>query len=243
MLANELDTGRVERVLRREALAQTSYIAYMYYITRPDMPRYQRVVNEFISSSVGALWQDQPDRTTPVLSPEWFARVLADVDSVYREGMRINPEAAPWTLMDSIVITDRVTLDGRATELVQVFKHQYEFTGGAHGISSTLSMLFHRKTCKTVSFKDLVGPAITKVTSIVEKYFRKQRNIPARQSLKKAGYWFDKGFTIPDNVRFDGDSIELIYNPYEIAPYAYGTIVIRLPIDEVLPFMRIPFSE
>ena len=243
MLANDLDTGRVERVLRREALAQTSSIAYMYYATRPDMPRYQRAVNEFISNSVGSLWQDQPDRITSVLSPEWFGRILADFDAVYREGMRMNPESAPWTLLDSIEITDQVVVKERKTWLAQVFKHQYEFTGGAHGLSSTISMLFHRGTGEMVFFKDLVGPAIKKITSIAESYFRKQRAIPARQSLKKAGYWFDKGFTIPDNIRFDGDNLLLIYNPYEVAPYAFGTIVIRVPIDEVLPFMRIPFSE
>lgn len=242
MLANDLDTGRVERVLRREALAQTSSIAYMYYITRTDMPRYQRVVNEFVSNSVGTLWQDQPDRTTSELSPEWFGRILADFDSVYREGMRVNPESAPWTLIDSVEITDPIVVNGRKTELVQVFKNQYEFTGGAHGISSTLSMLFDRRTGEMVFFKDLVGPAIKKVTSIVEKHFRKQRNIPARQSLKKAGYWFDKGFYIADNVRFDGTDIVVIYNPYEIAPYVFGTITIRIPFTDVSSLMRIPFS-
>lgn len=243
MLAGDLVSGRTERSIGTIEKKAISSIAYMYYETRPDMPPYQRAVNEFVSNSVGTLWQDQPDRTTSELSPEWFGRILADFDSVYREGMRVNPESAPWTLIDSVEITDQVVVKERKTRLAQVFKNQYEFTGGAHGLSSTISMLFHRGTGDMVFFRDLVGPAIKKVTSIVEKHFRKQRNIPARQSLKKAGYWFDKGFTIPDNIRFDGDNLLLIYNPYEVAPYAFGTIVIRVPIDEVLPFMRIPFSE
>lgn len=243
LFASDLDTGRVERVLRRDSLAQMSSIAYMYFVARPDMPRYQRAVNEFVSNSVGTLWQDQPDRTTAELSPAWFGRVLEDFDSVFREGMRVNPESAPWTLIDSIEITDQVVVKRRATALVQVFKRQYEFTGGAHGLSSSISMLFHRNTGEMVSFKDLMGSSIKKVTSIAESYFRKQRGIPPGQSLKKAGYWFDNGFTLPDNVRFEDDSLVLIYNQYEVAPYALGTIVIRVPIDKVLPFLRIPWSD
>lgn len=243
VFASDLDTGRVERVLRCDSLAQTSSIAYMYFVARPDMPRYQRAVNEFIASSVGTLWQDQPDRTTAQLSRAWFGRVLEEFDSVFREGMRINPESAPWTLIDSIAITDQVVVKRRATALAQVFKRQYEFTGGAHGLSSSISMLFHRTTGEMVFFKDLMGTNVKKVTAVAETFFRKQRGIPSGQSLKKAGYWFDKGFTLPDNVRFEDDSLVLIYNQYEVAPYAFGTIVIRVPIDKVLPFLRIPWSE
>jgi hypothetical protein len=40
-------------------------------------------------------------------------------------------------------------------------------------------------------------------------------------------------FVISENVMFTDDSLVLIYNPYEIAPYVMGEIRITIPLSEV----------
>ena len=243
MQSGDLVSGRVERSIGVAPRGQVSSIAYSYYASTPDMPAYQRAVNTFIAGSVGSLWQDQPDRSTSMLSREWFDTVLADVDSMCRVTRADIPEMAPWTLIDSIEISDQIVVNGRPTELVQVFRTRYQFTGGAHGLSTTLSTLFDRTTGQTVSLFTLLGSNKKKFSLLAERHFRTQQRIPRGTSLKKAGYWFEKGFQPTDNIQFEGDALVLIYNPYEIAPYVYGTIRVRLPIAEVLPLLSLPYAR
>lgn len=241
--ATDLTSGRVERRIGRDARAQTSVITYMHYITRPDMPEYQRAINAFLSNSIGSLWQDQPEISTSALNREWYTDVLALFDSMYVATIDDNPEQAPWILIDSTFIEDRVVVDGRATDLVQMYRQRYQFTGGAHGLPTMLSMLFSRTTGKMLSFQEMLGTHRKAFTAIVERYFRLQQKIPARKSLKKAGYWFTKGFAISDNVQFSKDAITIVYNPYEIAPYSYGMIAVRVPINEVIQYISLPYAK
>lgn len=241
--ATDLTSGRVERRIGRDARSQTSAISYMHYVTRADMPQYQRTVNEFLSNSIGSLWQDQPEVTTSVLRREWYSDVLALFDSMYVATIDDSPEQAPWVLIDSTFIDDSVVVAGRTTNLVQMFRQRYQFTGGAHGLPTTLSMLFSRTTGQMLSFREMLGPHRKAFTTIVERYFRVQQNIPARKSLKKAGYWFPKGFVISDNVQLRNDTITIMYNPYEIAPYSYGMIAVRVPVSEVIQYISLPSTQ
>jgi hypothetical protein len=238
----DLTSGRVQRTLGVGEQTVQSTISYVHYVTSPDMPKYQRSINKYLSNSIGSIWQDQPDHSTSELSREWYVGILAEFDSMYAHTDEVADGSHPWTLLDSTQITDPVIINGRPTELVQVYRTRYQFTGGAHGLPTTISALFNRKTGDVVSFKELLQRNSRAFTSIAERFFRKQQHIPARRSLKGAGYWFPRGFHHNDNIRFLPDSVEIIYNPYEIAPYVFGTITVRIPTLEVIPLLQLPFS-
>lgn len=240
---NELVTGHVQRSIGRGSQQTMSSISYVHYPVRDEMPVYQRRINLFISSGISSIWQDQPDRSTENPTREWFAGVLAEFDSMYSATDGLDSERAPWSLIDSTVITDPVTVLGVNSGVVQVFRTHYQFTGGAHGLPTTLSMLFSRTTGDVVSFRAMLGRNYSKFKTIAERCFRQQRGLAPRQSWKQAGYWFSKGFEPSDNVRFVSDSIEMVYNPYEIAPYSYGTILIRIPITEIAPLIQPAFLD
>ncbi len=205
------------------------------------MPMYQREINKYLSNCISSIWQDQTDHSTSELSRQWYIGVLTEFDSMYAQTDGMEDGANPWTLIDSTEITDPVVINGRPTELVQVYRTRYQFTGGAHGLPTTISALFNKKTGDVVTFKDLLQKNSRRFTSIAERYFRKQRHIPAKHTLKGAGYWFPDGFHHNDNIRFTKDSVEVIYNPYEIAPYVFGTITIRIPTTEVASLLQLPY--
>ena len=138
------------------------------------------------------------------------------------------------------MIYDSVTILGRLTDLAQVVRSRYEFTGGAHGNSFITIELFSKTTGKRLTFeKDLIIDQAG-FEKVAEAAFRKTRKIPAKSSFKKAGYWFEQGFALSQNILLTGDAITLIYNPYECAPYVMGEIRIPIPLKEIVKYIRIP---
>lgn len=239
----EITTGLVRETIQNTAQTQESRIAYAYYPTRVDMPAYQRKINEVISTAVPFRMSDE-DAPAAVqnLTKEFFAGALRTMSNRYRDYVTSMPDGneAPWVLIDSTLIYDDVLLRGKQTDIAQVVRYRYEFTGGAHGNSSIAVTLISKTTGKELTFaKDLLSDPEA-FEKIAEKYFRKERKIPAKQSLKKAGYWFDQGFGLSENVLLSNDAVTLIYNPYECAPYVMGEIRVAIPLKDIEKCISIP---
>jgi hypothetical protein len=72
----------------------------------------------------------------------------------------------------------------------------------------------------------------------VEAKFREQEAIPAEASINHTGLMFESDrFYLPENIGFTKEGIQFLYNPYEVASYADGPIVLTLPFIEVQPFL------
>ena len=243
LLAGDVSTGVVRTTVRSKGQAAESRIAYAFYLQSDSMPAYQRSINVAVSVLVPYRASDEDDvpLSSFVLSESFFSDVLMEFDKRYQQYIASANDIneAPWVLIDSTMIYDSVTILGSNTGLAQVVRTRYEFTGGAHG-NSTMSVTHVSKdTGKELSFAaDMISdlPAFEK---IAEKYFRKIRKIPAKRSLKKAGYWFDQGFGLSQNILLSNDAVTLIYNPYECAPYVMGEIRITIPLKDVATFIRV----
>lgn len=113
----------------------------------------------------------------------------------------------------------------------------YEFTGGAHGYSSTEFLNF--KPSGDCYSNDELFTQKDSIVKIAEKYFRKSQQIQGN-SINENGFWFeDDIFELPQNIGFTKDSLLLYYNPYEIAPYAFGSTEIKIPLKEVRHWISI----
>ena len=67
---------------------------------------------------------------------------------------------------------------------------------------------------------------------MVEQKFRKVYELADTASWQNNGFWFDDGFKLPQNMALTPDGLYLIYNQYEVAPYAVGTTELIVDADE-----------
>jgi hypothetical protein len=244
LVAGDVSTGVVRATITSKGQAAESRIAYAFYPrVGGSMPAYQRAINVATSVLVPfrASDEDAPPSSS-VLSESFFRDVLQDFNTRYQQYIASADDIneAPWVLIDSTMIYDSVTILGRLTDLAQVVRSRYEFTGGAHGNSFMTIALFSRTSGKTLTFEKDIIIDQAGFEKVSEAAFRKARKIPGKRSFKKAGYWFDQGFGLSQNVLLSNDTITLIYNPYECAPYVMGEIRIPIPLKEIAKYIRIP---
>jgi hypothetical protein len=151
--------------------------------------------------------------------------------SDYREAARNFSEEPPWeAYVDQKVYlhTDSLISIGIVTEI---------FSGGAHGYKTLTFLNMDPTTGKLLSKNDIFEEDFT---SFVEQRFRQEQDIPEAENINSTGFWFEnETFSLPENIGFSEEKVILIYNSYEIAPYAAGDIMMEIPLKEVVPFMKI----
>jgi len=109
----------------------------------------------------------------------------------------------------------------------------YLFTGGAHGYGATRFQHFNANSGEALSQDELLSNKEA-FTAYAEKKFREKFNIPANEAINSTGFFFDDNtFTLPENMAFTKDSVQLVYNRYEAASYAEGELELSLAKKEV----------
>ena len=118
--------------------------------------------------------------------------------------------------------------------------HEANFTGGAHPNSFTRYFNFDLKTAKLLALEDIfVEGYQQELLQTAERYFRMEREIPAKKSMGETDYEFPGGrFLLPRNFALRRGGIVFCFNPYDIAPYSMGTIEFELPYQAILPILK-----
>lgn len=113
----------------------------------------------------------------------------------------------------------------------------YNYMGGAHGYSAISYLNFDPKTGEFIGIDQMIND-MDNFTSFVENKFREEYDLPEGTDLSEK-FWFDDDvFILPEDMGFDKNNMVFTYNPYDIAPYAEGTIELKIPIKEVQPFLN-----
>lgn len=121
--------------------------------------------------------------------------------------------------------------------LLTIELNSYLFTGGAHGYSSRRFLNFDKIKGKELENWQLFQDRAD-FQAFAERKFRNQEDIPLEEPINSTGFMFEKdSFYLPENIGFTKEGIKLLYNPYEVASYADGPIVLTLPFKEVEPFL------
>ena len=142
------------------------------------------------------------------------------------------PDIPPYEL----ILNDTISFQNE--KMVSIASNRYSYTGGAHGISSTVFLNFDASNGELIEREELFTN-FPKVLEIAEQYFRKEQNIPSSGSVNEKGFWFENDkFQLPQNVGVSEKFLILYYNPYEIAPYVDGVFEVRIPIEEIKAYLR-----
>ena len=118
----------------------------------------------------------------------------------------------------------------------------YLYMGGAHGMSAINIMNFDMDAKRVMNFNDVFIKDTAGLSDIIESNFRKQYNVPAGKSLDNGLLFIKKFYTTP-NFGFNEKYVYFIYNPYEIGPYALGSVEIRVPYVEVAKMLQPVFKQ
>ncbi|CAM3448019.1 DUF3298 and DUF4163 domain-containing protein [Zobellia roscoffensis] len=129
------------------------------------------------------------------------------------------------------------TISYEDPDFLTIELNSYIFTGGAHGYSSQHFLNFDKNKGKELEnweiFKDRQD-----FEKFAEQKFRDQEHIPQEGPINSTGFMFESDmFYLPENIGFTKDGIKLLYNPYEVASYADGPIVLTLPYKDVKPYL------
>jgi hypothetical protein len=132
-----------------------------------------------------------------------------------------------------VTITNPFLNENRACIEIQL----YLFTGGAHGYGGTSFINFDVQTGEEIKTKDLFIN-YDEFETFAETKFKEAHNIPLEDNINASGFWFDNDtFYLPESLGFDDHGLIAIYNQYDIASYAEGSILLEIPYFEVLPFL------
>jgi len=120
--------------------------------------------------------------------------------------------------------------------------NRYVFMGGAHGLSTTNYFVFNLKNGKKVTEKDIFVAGYEQKlsdllkTRIIEQSKEDENTTPII-SLEETDYWVD---AIKPNGNFyvTDESINYVFNPYEIAPYYMGQTEVILPFDRLKSLLK-----
>ena len=107
------------------------------------------------------------------------------------------------------------------------------YSGGAHSNYSTLHFNYSIKDKKKIILKDVVSN-IDSLLVKAENKFRTIYKIPQNISINSTGFQFPDGvFELSENFLIEKDGLVFLWNTYEIAPYAYGQITLKLTYKEL----------
>lgn len=130
-------------------------------------------------------------------------------------------------------------------KIVSLVIEMDDYTGGAHGMISTIYQVFDKTNNKVLMQPNLIRKEkAQELLGIAEKAFRKDLGLADTTDLERAGYWFkDNSFYLTENYCVTSDGITWLYNPYEIAPYSQGTIELFLSNEELTPYINESYKD
>ena len=111
------------------------------------------------------------------------------------------------------------------------------YTGGAHGYYNELYRVYDVKTNKQVTLADILKVRDAKIWSriLMDQLLKNDLERGQAQML------LVKEIPLNDNFYFDRDNLYFLYNQYEIAAYAAGPVMIKIPYTEIKPFLTQDF--
>ena len=115
-----------------------------------------------------------------------------------------------------------------------------EFSGGMHPYSFYTVLNFNPETGEEIVLSDILKENYEEpLTQILINNLAKQLQVEDIEGIKEKGYLYrDNEMFISNNFILDNEKIVFIYNKYEIAPYAFGDIMINVTYDELKDLLK-----
>lgn len=192
-------------------------------------------VNNFIRQNLySPLYGDKPANGINDLLAPYF--------EAFKENLQNHEE--PQT-MNGWYYYRNFTVAVNSPALFTICWQQSAYAGGAHPNGFTNYYNFDTKTGKQLWLSDfLTLGSKTIFRKMGEIKFRKIKRLSERADLEDAGYRFiDNKFHLNENFVFTPKGIKFVYNPYEIASYAEGSIELTFNYKEFENLLKDQYKQ
>lgn len=115
-------------------------------------------------------------------------------------------------------------------ELISLPVTYYQYTGGAHGLTTKVAYNYNIKTGKILKLKDLFKEGFD-YKSIIDKKVRE--DIEKEKDIYFENGALFKGISENQAYYLNRDSIIVYFQQYEIAPYSSGIREFKIPYEEL----------
>ena len=128
---------------------------------------------------------------------------------------------------------------GNHRDIIGHFINMYQYTGGAHGGTFITCRNYRLEDGSVVTLDNYFKPGYEEVLiPILEKKLLEYAECSSRDELDEHGYFSNEPMFVSENFEIRQDTIDFIYNQYDIAPYAMGITTLSVPNDEIRTILR-----
>ena len=124
--------------------------------------------------------------------------------------------------------------------IITMQKELYTYSAGAaHGLHGVGNYTIDRRSKDVISEGDLfIDGYEAELGKVLQRALVKYLGRKNAQEVEKEDGFSITDLTSNDNFRLDAKGMTYTYNPYEIAPYAFGVIEVFVPYEEVRYLLR-----
>lgn len=108
--------------------------------------------------------------------------------------------------------------------------NDYSYTGGAHGISYQKSVMISKDN-KILDLKTIIDFNNPELKSLLWQAYQEYL-----KNIDEEGFVDFESFNVSEVVFLDYDSFVFVYQPYELMPYAYGILKLKIPLEKMARF-------
>ena len=128
---------------------------------------------------------------------------------------------------------------GNNRDIIGHFINMYQYTGGAHGGTFITCRNYRLEDGSVVTLDNYFKPGYAEVLiPVLEKKLLEYAECSSREELDEHGYFSNEPMFVSDNFEIRQDTIDFIYNQYDIAPYSTGITTLSVPEDEIRSIIR-----
>ena len=121
-------------------------------------------------------------------------------------------------------------------QYVNYFIDQYEYLGGAHGMSVNTPLVFDTKTGERVEWQELApGVSVARMSELLRQHRMDdlQDMIGDEEGIDETDIFFSETVEPSPWFSVNKEGLTFYYQPYDLAPYAFGIITIPVPWSEL----------
>ncbi|QNK64736.1 DUF3298 domain-containing protein [Pedobacter sp. PAMC26386] len=181
----------------------------------------------------------------PKKSSSWAAGIKTDADnylSAYKteiKGLGTEVSGPDYTLNYYRTQNLYLQYNDNGYAIIKYFINSY--SGGAHNNYATSMHCFDVKNQKRLLLSDVIAIDSISLQKLVEKNFRIQYKVKSEEALTTQ--LFEDHLAANDNFFFNAAGISFLYNPYEVASYAQGQIVVQISYKDLKKYLNPVFAK
>ncbi len=235
---NELsfDTYKIEK--KQHLFNDTAKAACNFQLTMifpdkyPNEDILKKIQKEFIITFIGDKYENlSPEEAADKYEADYIADYMS-LENIYKEepdniGVWMNYEQ----ILDNKILFNK-------NDILSYGVNLYTFTGGAHGMSSTVFQVLNLKTASPIKLSDIFEDRnLDKVGELIKMALAKKLGYNSTSKLEDDGY--DVSAIVPtENFYVNEEGITWLYNPYEIAAYVVGKSEILVSYSDLLIYIK-----